>query len=135
MLIFCLLYEVEQLPLRGYFFNGGHLMARQNQKAIKVYLTIDEYFELKLTTYQNNMTISEHVRKCLFKTDYKIIDKAIIKDLLNVNADLSKLGNLLKLYISKSKNDPELLYKNLKGIEEEKARLKEVINKILEEIQ
>ncbi len=99
-------------------------MARKNQTAFKVYLKA-----------QYNMTMSEHIRKCLFKKNYKIIDKTIIKDLLKVNADLGKLGNLLKLYISKSKNDPELLYKNLKGIEEEKARLKEVINKILEEIQ
>lgn len=64
-------------------------------KRLEVRLTEKDYIELHLRSAQNNMKLSDYVRRTVFDDRFKKIhtDYDVYKELKGIHADLNRLGN------------------------------------------
>jgi hypothetical protein len=96
-------------------------------------VTEKEYCQIKLLAKQTGFSVSEYIRRIL--TGQKIearIDQEAFLSALKVNADLGRLGGLLKYYLAQGfKNvPPSEIRKVLHDIEDRQRQLRPVISKI-----
>nr|WP_320194011.1 CopG family transcriptional regulator [uncultured Desulfobacter sp.] len=100
---------------------------------LKSYVTQKEYSQIKLLAKQTGFSVSEYIRRIL--TGQKIesrLDQEAFLSALKVNADLGRLGGLLKYYLAQGfKNvPPSEIRKVLHDIEDRQRQLRPVISKI-----
>ncbi|MGD9638274.1 MAG: hypothetical protein AB7U85_04370 [Alphaproteobacteria bacterium] len=78
------------------------IVSEKRNKAVLVYLSNQEKLELVRLSKAYGLRQSEFLRKTALKTPLPNIEKQEkIKLLLKVNADLARLGNLLKINIDR----------------------------------
>lgn len=105
-------------------------------------MSAEEKNEIKRLASLHNMKVSEYVRhKALSYQSEPLVDSEKVKLLLEKNAELSRLGNLLKVWVL---NDPKpsmklranielKLPEILERIEKYELEINEIIDSILEE--
>lgn len=105
-------------------------------------MSAEEKNEIKRLASLHNMKVSEYVRhKALSYQSEPLVDSEKVKLLLEKNAELSRLGNLLKVWVL---NDPKSSMKLranielklpeiLERIEKYELEINEIIDSILEE--
>lgn len=103
------------------------------KSCIKSYVTDPEYKQIVELSEQCDLSISELIRRTLLGQDiFSKADKQTFLDLLKVNADLGRLGGLLKFWLGdkqKSQGYTPEIRKVLKQIEARQRELMPVINK------
>jgi hypothetical protein len=70
--------------------------------AIKAHVTEAEYARLKADATRFNFTMSDYVRRIVtaFKIPQSVVNAQARLDLLQINADLARLGNLFKMALN-----------------------------------
>ncbi len=106
-------------------------MKKEKRKhIIKTYITEDEYAEIIDTSNRSGLSISEFVRRiCLGSVVPSREDALARRELLKVNADLGRLGGLLKQSITAT-GERESIRPLLKEIELLQLELKEKVKAI-----
>jgi len=101
------------------------------KNVLKAYLTPAEYESIKAKAGQARLSVSKFVQTvCLgFEPKSKTDHKAILA-MLEVNRDLSRLGNLLKLAIAQETIDEKQAVESIESIAEIKELLKEKVKGI-----
>lgn len=91
---------------------------------IKSYVTEDDYAQIVESAAQAGIPVSAFVRQvCLGNPPRSRENLHTIKDLLRVNADLGRLGGLLKLWLSEPDRNQREIRALLHELEESKAQL------------
>ena len=100
------------------------------KKTIKAYVTDDEYIKIRCTAKQCNLSLSAFAKAVALGHEIKSReDQQARRELLKVNADLGRLGGLLKMWIlddDKHRVDVESLLSDLR------QRQKELCEKVRE---
>ena len=103
-------------------------MPSPNRKVVKTYLTEDENREIRKNAAQTRLSLSRYVRVvCKGYEPKSKVDQEAVLALLQVNRDLSRLGNLLKLALDQQPPDKRIVDDLLNQINELK---KELIKKV-----
>ncbi len=108
-------------------------MKKGNRKAtIKSHVTHQERAVLLERSRRMNMSMSDYMRRILinFKLPKAVIDAQVVRDLLRINADLARLGNLLKLTLDEGKGDQEKINGLITNAHQTQAQLKKKILEI-----
>ena len=103
-------------------------MPSPNKIALKAYLTPEEYREVRRLAGQARLSVSKFVKlSCLGREIKSLTDQKALLDLMKVNADLSRLGGLLKLALGEKALDQKRKEANLllESISETKRLLQE----------
>ena len=81
-------------------------ITRKNSTPIKVWVLPEEKKSITQRARQHGLSVSAYVRQLSLGLPVKsTIDKEVVADLAKVNADLGRLGGLLKMWLS---NDERL---------------------------
>jgi len=78
-------------------------MAKEKRTCtIKAHVTPEEYARLKYDAGRFNFTMSDYVRRVMteFKIPQSVVDARAVLDLMDVSADLARLGNLFKMALN-----------------------------------
>ena len=107
----------------------GKSMPCPTKIAVKTYLTPDEYTELTRLAGQARMSTSTFIKMtCLGAEIRSLADQEAVLALTKINADLSRLGGLLKLALGEKALDRNKGNLLLESISETKSLLHEKIN-------
>ena len=106
-------------------------MSCQNKVTLKAYLKSEEYDNIKAKAVQARLSVSQYVRAvCLGFEPKTQTDREAMLAMLEVNRDLSRLGNLLKLSLTQDDFDENKVKALIKSIAETKALLMEKVKAI-----
>lgn len=96
---------------------------------IKSHVSTEEKTILLDRSERMNMSMSDYIRRIVinFKLPKAVINAQVISDLLHINADLARLGNLLKLTLDECDDDKEKINMLLTDIHQTQTALKERI--------
>ena len=96
---------------------------------IKSHITAKEKAILLERSKRMRMTMSDYIRRIMinFKLPDAVIDAQVISQLFHINADLARLGNLLKLTLDRTEVDEAKINLLLLDITKTKAALKKHI--------
>lgn len=95
---------------------------------IKVYVKPEEKEVLKAKAKSLNLSLSVFFRMAALNLSLPNFEKQkAVQDLLKINADLARLGNLLKLAIDEGTSSEEDLNQLIGEVAETQSRLKEKI--------
>lgn len=79
-------------------------MPSPDKKVLHAYLTPEEYDQIKVMADQAGLSISTFVKRvCLGQELRSNADQEAVRALLQANADLGRLGGLLKMALSEGK--------------------------------
>ncbi|MFC3674945.1 plasmid mobilization protein [Ferrovibrio xuzhouensis] len=83
-------------------------MAATNRKLVKSYFMPAEHAELERLVLQTGLSASELVRRLFVGRGPlpSVENHQVVRDLMKINADLARLGNLLKLTLDDSDFNP-----------------------------
>lgn len=102
-----------------------------DRKIIKAYFAPEEYEKIKTAAAQAKLSVSKYVQTvCLGYEVKSKTDHEAALAMLEVNRDLSRLGNLLKMVRSQEGYDVKKVDELIKSISESKAVLMEKVNAI-----
>ena len=107
------------------------MSASKKEVGFLIRLTREEHARLKLLAKQSNLSASELVRRVVM--GYAIADPrddSLIRGLLKVNADMARLGNLLKRAASKRRVPFDRAQTLLEGLESTRAAIKAKVMEI-----
>ena len=106
-------------------------MSCQNKVTLKAYLKPEEYDNIKAKATQARLSVSQYVRAvCLGFEPKTKTDREAMLAMLEVNRDLSRLGNLLKLSLTQDGFDENKIKELIKSIAETKALLVEKVKAV-----
>lgn len=106
-------------------------MSCPDKIALRAYLTPHEYEIVKKKAAQASRSVSAYVRAvCLGHEVRSTVDHDAVLALLKINADLGRLGGLLKLSISQKAADVIAVRELLEGINSTRRRLDEKIKSL-----
>jgi hypothetical protein len=101
---------------------------------LKSYVTDAEYQHIVEVSERTCLSVSELTRRVLLGHEIRSkVDQQVFLDILKVNADLGRLGGLLKLWLSDETKAPgheQDVRRVLKQIELRQAELKPLIHKV-----
>jgi len=84
-------------------------MASPNRKAVKTYLTLEEYGQVSAMAKQAGLSVSTLIKRiCLGQEVRTKTDQQAVLALLKVNADLGRLGGLLKKALAEGQAGAEI---------------------------
>jgi len=106
-------------------------MPCQNKVTLKAYLKPEEYDKIKAKAAQARLSVSQYVRAvCLGFEPKTKTDREAMLAMLEVNRDLSRLGNLLKLSLTQDGFDENKIKELINSIAKTKALLVEKVKAI-----
>lgn len=106
-------------------------MSCPDKIALRAYLTPNEYEIIKKRAAQASRSVSAYVRAvCLGREVKSTVDHDAVIALLKINADLGRLGGLLKLSISQKSADVIAVRELLEGLNSTRRRLDEKIKSL-----
>lgn len=100
---------------------------RRRIRGIRIHLNMEEYGEILESSQRAGLSLSEFARRvCLGQRIESREDQQARRELLKVNADLGRLGGLLKQALSQG-HSRDQVYGLLRGIDQLQKALKERI--------
>ncbi len=98
---------------------------------LKAYLTPEEHGNIKAAAAQVKLSVSAFTRAvCLGYEPKSKVDQEAILTLFQINSDLSRLGNLLKLLVDQSRIDEKKVHDLLNSIQKTKELLSEKVREL-----
>jgi len=80
-------------------------MPSPNRKAVKTYLTPEEYSEVATMADRARLSVSTFVKRMCLGQEFRTkTDQQAVLALLKANADLGRLGGLFKMALSEGKS-------------------------------
>ncbi|KTD33840.1 conjugal transfer relaxosome component TraJ [Legionella nautarum] len=108
-------------------------ITRKNGRHLRVPVLPDEEIEIKNNAATSGLTTAEYLRRLgLGLKIHGIIDKQHILELSKINADLGRLGGLLKLWLT---NDERLAHFNFRTITSLLNRIRSTQDALLEVVK
>lgn len=102
---------------------------KRRKTILRAYITKTEYGEIAASSAKAGLSLSEFVRRvCLGNRIISLEDQQARRELLKVNADLGRLGGLLKQTLSQGHK--ETIYGLLHKIDQVQALLKEKVKEL-----
>lgn len=99
--------------------------------ALKVYVALDEYAEIIAKADQCGLSVSTFAKNvCLGHTIKSREDQQARRELLKVNADLGRLGGLLKMWIVDEDENAGSARALLEQIEQRQTELRNIVRKM-----
>ncbi len=108
-------------------------MIKENRtSSVKSHLTPKEYQDVKAWAWRVGLTVSDYIRHVIVnhKLPKGAINARSIGELYKVNADLARLGNLLKMAMNDDENDDKPVEELQMRIEETRQQLKSKIEEL-----
>lgn len=102
-------------------------MSRRKNPPIKVYVTAEERQAITERSTQASLSLSTYLRN--LGLHYKVkgtIDQKAILELLQINADLGRLGGLLKLWLTEKEKKKGLEF-NIRALLREISNTKDML--------
>ena len=107
-------------------------MPSPNRKTVKTYLTSEEYAQLSSLAHQTGLSKSTFIKRvCLGIELRSKIDQQAVLNLLKANADLGRLGGLLKFALTGKGSDGPMSYEFRQTLHKIEASQAEVVNACL----
>ena len=120
--------------MAGIIFGVGHLigsiMTNKTTRKIRMesYVTVDERDHIKALAGQLNISMSEVIRRLVIGAQLPDAGRyQAVRDMVRVNADLARLGNLLKLGIDEESLDPSAAMDLLGNIRTRQAQIAAIL--------
>ena len=120
--------------MAGIIFGVGHLigsiMTNKTTRKIRMesYVTVDERDHIKALAGQLNISMSEVIRRLAIGAQLPDAGRyQAVRDMVRVNADLARLGNLLKLGIDEESLDPSTAMDLLGNIRTRQAQIAAIL--------
>ena len=92
------------IRLRLNALNKENSMRTKKEKAsarLKVYLAPDQYAAIVESATNTGLSMSAFARKCCLGSKVEpVMNAGAVRDLIKINADMGRLGGLLKLYLT-----------------------------------
>ena len=102
-----------------------------NKRMLTAYLTPEEYANIKAAASQAKLSVSGFARAVCLGYELKSrVDQEAVLALLQVNSDLARLGNLLKLALDQSNVDDGEVSQLIDSIQEVRGQLNEKVKSI-----
>ena len=109
-------------------------MPSPNRKAVKTYLAPDEYLALNRQAAQAKLSLSTFIKKvCLNQEVKSKVDQEAVLTVMKANADLSRLGGLLKQILAQD-SAQEDVRKLLHSLESTKNMLAKEISLLTQKL-
>ena len=120
--------------MAGIIFGVGHLigsiMTNKTTRKIRMesYVTVDERDHIKALAGQLKISMSEVIRRLVIGAQLPDAGRyQAVRDMVRVNADLARLGNLLKLGIDEESLDPSAAMDLLGNIRTRQAQIAAIL--------
>lgn len=102
-----------------------------NKITLKSYLTPEEYAEVLNRADQARLSVSKYVKAvCLGYEPKSKVDQEALLAMLQVNSDLSRLGNLLKLALDQSNVNEDKVARLIDSIQQTRDHLNDKVKAI-----
>ena len=110
---------------------------RKNSTPIKVYCLPDEKAQIQENAEASGLSVTSFIRKVAMGYQVEsIVDIEQVVELSRVNADLGRLGGLLKLWLANDPRTvdfpPSLIKTSLAKIESTRQELRNIMDRILD---
>jgi hypothetical protein len=110
---------------------------RKNSASIKVYCLPEEKMQIEANAAAAGLSVAAYLRKVGMGYDVEsMVDIEQVNELSRVNADLGRLGGLLKLWLANDPRtvdfSPTLIRTLLAKIESTRQELRNIMDKILD---
>lgn len=109
-------------------------MPSPNRKAVKSYLTAEEYDQVKALASQAGLSVSTYMKRVSLGQQVKsLTDQRALLAVMKANADLGRLGGLLKLALTDRERGGHVDYRRtLRQIEKSQAEVVAACREVVE---